>query len=61
MVTIDLASTSVREANELIRKYGADGTDVVGGCINARENGEQRSPVPSVRDTGDDSERRVGI
>ena len=28
MVTIDLASTSVREANELIRKYGADGTDV---------------------------------
>ena len=28
MVTIDLASTSVREANEVIRKYGADGTDV---------------------------------
>ena len=28
MVTIDLANTSVREANEFIRKYGADGTDV---------------------------------
>ena len=28
MVTIDLAHTSVREANELIRKHGADGTDV---------------------------------
>ena len=28
MVTIDLANTSVREANELIRRYGADGTDV---------------------------------
>ena len=28
MVTIDLASTSVREANERIRKHGADGTDV---------------------------------
>ena len=28
MVTIDLANTSVREANERIRKYGADGTDV---------------------------------
>ena len=61
MVAIDLASTSVRKANELIRKYGADGADVVGGCINARENGEQRSLVPSVRGTGDDSERRVGI
>ena len=28
MVTIDLAGTSVREANERIRRYGADGTDV---------------------------------
>ena len=28
MVTIDLASTSVRDANERIRKHGADGTDV---------------------------------
>ena len=28
MVTIDLAHTSVREANERIRRYGADGTDV---------------------------------
>ena len=28
MVTIDLAHTSVREANERIRKHGADGTDV---------------------------------
>ena len=28
MVTIDLAHTSVREANEFIRKHGADGTDV---------------------------------
>ena len=28
MVTIDLATTAVRKANELIRKHGADGTDV---------------------------------
>ena len=28
MVTIDLATTAVREANELIRRHGADGTNV---------------------------------
>ena len=28
MVTIDLATTAVREANERIRRHGADGTDV---------------------------------
>ena len=28
MATIDLSVTSVRDANELIRKYGADGIDV---------------------------------
>ena len=27
MATIDLSVTPVREANELIRKYGADGID----------------------------------
>ena len=27
-IRIDLANTSVREANEVIRRYGADGTDV---------------------------------
>ena len=28
MATIDLSVTPVREANELLRKYGADGVDV---------------------------------
>ena len=28
MATIDLSVTTVREANELLRKYGADGIDV---------------------------------
>ena len=33
----------------------------VGGCVKARKNGEQRSPVPAIRGAGDDSERRVGV
>ena len=34
---------------------------IVGGCVEARINGEQRSPVAAIRGAGDDSERRVGV
>ena len=33
----------------------------VGGCVEARINGEQWSPLPAITGAGDDSERRVGV
>ena len=33
----------------------------VSGCVKARINGEQRSPLPAVCGAGDDSERWVGV
>ena len=43
MVTIDLAATSVREANERIRKHGAEGTDVEIINPDARRAGATRT------------------
>ena len=33
----------------------------VGGCVEARINGEQWSPLRAITGAGDDSERRVGV
>ena len=43
-----------------VRRNGGT-AGVVSGCVKARINGEQWSPLPAVCGAGDDSERWVGV
>ena len=42
-------------------RTGTARSGVVSGCVKARINGEQWSPLPALCGAGDDSERWVGV
>ena len=48
-------------ANDLLLGSAFHLSSGVSGCVKARINGEQRSPLPAVCGAGDDSERWVGV
>ena len=52
---------SWRVSNTLDADFCIEALEDVSGCVKARINGEQWSPLPAVCGAGDDSERWVGV